>query len=310
MSHATAPAPPAAPSTASAPDAPDTSARSRLRENIFHVPSPAHLDPEAVTARVDRDQFACLRGLFSPAEIATTVTRIRAGFAADRDHPAVGEPPRAVMQNFQKVAIGGAGNHWDYRPRFMRTIYNPLWEPDIYGMREIFRRFAEVRNLLQGRPRDFAVDRVEEGFWTAARLQHYPAGGGNISRHRDAVIATVTGDAGVQRFHQLLLLLTSRGQDFTTGGAFLERDGEFLDLEAEFHAGDILIYDGTTMHGVHDIDPHVRPSLDRLDGRLVALVSLYRDMSADTHAYAGYEACTVDASAPPAPTPPGQDPDP
>jgi hypothetical protein len=275
----------------------------RLRENIFHVPSPAHLDAAAITARVDRDHFACLRGLFSPAEMATALTRIRAGFAADRDHPAVGEPPRAVMRNFQKVAIGGAGNHWDYRPRFMRTIYNPLWEPDIYGMHAIFRRFAEVRNILQGRRRDFAVDHIEDGLWTAARLQHYPAGGGNISRHRDAVIATVTGDAGVERFHQLLLLLTSRGEDFTTGGAYLEQDGEVLDLESEYQAGDILIYDGTSMHGVQDIDPHVRPSLHRLDGRLVALVSLYRDMSADAHAYAGYESCTIDASAPDPTTP-------
>lgn len=62
-----------------------------------------------------------------------------------------------------------------------------------------------------------------------------------------------------------------------------------------------MIYDGTTMHGCWDVDPHVTPRLDTLDGRLVALVSLYKDMSADARAYQGYEGyedCDVDAGAP------------
>jgi hypothetical protein len=275
-----------------------TAPGSRLRANVFEVERPEAVDADAIGARVDRDAFAAIRCLFSPTEMASTLASIRAGFRADRDQPALGEAPAAVMRNFQKLAIGGAGNHWDYRPRFMRTIYNPLWEPDIYGMHGVFRRLAQVRNMLQRRPLDFAIDGVEDGLWTAARLQHYPAGGGNISRHRDSVISTVTGDAGVERFHQILLLLTSRGEDFTEGGAFCESDGVTYDLESEFRAGDVVIYDGTTMHGVWDIDPHRRPRLDTLDGRLVALVSLYKDMSGDARAYQGYEDCEIDAGAP------------
>ncbi|MBD3222995.1 hypothetical protein GF314_17335 [bacterium] len=275
-----------------------TAPESCLQANVFHARSPESVDAGAINARVDRDAFAAVRGIFSPDEMAEALRSVRAGFRPELDQPAIGEAPAAVMRNFQKLAIGGAGNHWDYRPRFMRTIYNPLWEPDIYGMHAVFRRLAQVRNVLQQKPLNHAIDTIEDGLWTAARLQHYPAGGGNISRHRDAVISTVTGDAGVARFHQLLLLITSKGSDFTEGGAFCEAGGQTYDLESEFRAGDIVIYDGTTMHGCWDVDPHVTPRLDTLDGRLVALVSLYKDMSADARAYEGYEDCDVDAGAP------------
>ena len=203
------------------------------------------------------------------------------------------------MENFQKLSIGGAGSHWDYRPRFMRVIYNPLWAEDRYGMHTTFRKLAHIRNALQGNPPDYAVDKVEDGVWTAARMQHYPAGGGNISRHRDAVISTVTSDAGVKQFHQMLLLLTSKGEHFDVGGAYMEFGDEVVDLEDDFKAGDIVIYDGRTMHGVHDIDPHKVASLTGFEGRLIASVSLYKDMSAETKPYEGYEDTFVDAEKPP-----------
>jgi hypothetical protein len=109
------------------------------------------------------------------------------------------------------------------------------------------------------------------------------------------VISTVTTDAGVQRFHQLLLLLTTKGIDFQEGGAYIEINGERIEFEEEFKGGDLLLYDGRTMHGVMDIDPHIKPSLDKLTGRFVALASLYKDMSKDQRPYEGYENCDIDA---------------
>ena len=277
------------------------SAKRLLTENVIRVGSLDELNVDLINSHVDRSAFAAVRGLFSKEHMAAVYQRVRAGFDASRDRASIGERPLEVMKNFQKISIGGAGNHWDYRPRFMRVIYNPLWEPDIYGMHQTFRVLARMRNKLQGNALDYAVDKVEEGFWTAARIQHYPAGGGNISRHRDAVISTVTGDAGVRRFQQMLLLLTSKGEHYQEGGAFMDVDGEIIDLEDEFKAGDVVIYDGTTMHGVHDIDPGRVPTLQTLDGRMVALVSLYKDMSADAKSYAGYENTFVDAERAPEP---------
>lgn len=270
-----------------------------LADNVVKVRTIDDVDVDAINTCVERDAFAAIRGLFSPEQMRTVYADVRRGFDASKDAPSIGERPADVMSNFQKISIGGAGNHWDYRPRFMRVIYNPLWAPDVYGMRETFRTLARLRNKLQGYAPDFAIDKVTDGFWTPARMQHYPTGGGNISRHRDAVISTVTSDAGVRRFHQMLLLLTSKGEHFTEGGAYMEVSGERIELEDEFKAGDVVIYDGSTMHGVDDIDPQRVPSLNTLDGRLVALVSLYKDMSADAKSYAGYENTFVDANLPP-----------
>lgn len=270
-----------------------------IRRNVVVARSAEDLDADLVNEHVDRDAFAAIRGVFSRGDMAAVLERVRRGFDAGLDRSSIGESPDSVMRNYQKLSIGGAGNHWDYRPRFMRVIYNPLWAEDRYGMHDTFRSLARIRNALQAKPLEYALDRVEDGLWTAARMQHYPAGGGNISRHRDAVISTVTTDAGVARFQQMLLLLTSKGEHFERGGAFMELDGEVVELEDEFKAGDIIVYDGRTMHGVHDIDPHVVPSLSSFAGRLVASVSLYKDMSGDSRAYAGYEDTFVDAEKPP-----------
>jgi hypothetical protein len=270
-----------------------------ISRNVVHATSVDALDADLVNEHVNRDAFAAIRGVFSRDDMAAVLERVRAGFDPARDQPSIGESPAAVMDNFQKLSIGGAGSHWDYRPRFMRVIYNPLWAEDRYGMHATFRTLAQIRNALQGNPPNYAVDQVEDGVWTAARMQHYPGGGGNISRHRDAVISTVTSDAGVKRFHQMLLLLTSKGEHFETGGAYMEFGDEVVDLEDEFKAGDIIVYDGRTMHGVHDIDPHKVASLTAFDGRLVASVSLYKDMSAQAKPYAGYEGTFVDAEKPP-----------
>ena len=267
----------------------------RLKRNVIHAESLEQVDAAKINDLVDKDAFACVRGLFSAQEIKQAADSARAGFSAERDNPAIGERPGSVMSNYQKIAIGGAGNHWDYRPRFMRTIYNPIWDEDIYGMRDIFTRFAQFRNILQDKPINYAIEGKEDGFWTAARIQQYPVGGGNISRHRDVVISTVTTDAGVDRFLQFLLLLTTKGSDYSEGGAFIEVGEELIEFEDEFVAGDIILYDGRSMHGVRDVDPHLKPDLSSLNGRFVALVSLYKDMSADETAYEGYEDCDIDA---------------
>ena len=244
---------------------------------------------EAVNETVDRHSFACIRGLFSKEEMKAARERVARNFSSANDRPAIGDTGRDVMKNFQKLAIGGAMASWDYRPRFYRIFYTPLWAPDIFGVHDIFRRFARLRNRLEGYRPDFAIDRVEDGLWTAARLQHYPAGGGFFMAHKDVVIDTVTRDAGQRRFHQLLLLLTTKGEDFQDGGGFVDYGEDRLYFEERCGAGDIVLYDGATLHGVADIDPHVKPSLDRLDGRLVAMASLYKDMSGEEKPYQGYE---------------------
>ena len=222
--------------------------------------------------------YAVVRGIVPPAMAKACLQQFYTAFDASCDHPAIGERPSDVQRNFQKLIVGGGAQTSYYVPRFVRVLYNPLWEPDIYHAHEIFRRMGRVRNHLQGYAPDFAIDAPEGGFWTAARLQHYPQGGGFFMQHRDAVLSTTTEEAGILQFIQILLLLTTRGEEFEQGGAYVEHNNQRIDLEAEHGAGDIVIYDGRSMHGVADIDPHKLPDTQGSTGRVVALASLYKHM--------------------------------
>jgi hypothetical protein len=144
-------------------------------------------------------------------------------------------------------------------------------------MHGIFRTMIRLRNRLAGKPDDFASTSIDEGLWTAARIHQYPLGGGFMSRHRDQ-----TADAAARRgglnYYQLLLVMTQKGVDFESGGAFLEYGNHTLHLEDTSRVGDIIIYNGSSVHGVATIDPHQRLDLDTISGRLSAFVSVYEHL--------------------------------
>ncbi|GAB4524756.1 MAG: hypothetical protein Tsb0010_08600 [Parvularculaceae bacterium] len=255
---------------------------------IIEIDAPSSVDAQFVERCVAEHGFAIIRGLVARDRLNTARRAIAVGFDPRQDAPATGTPPDAALRNFQKIVIGGGAQRGYYVPRFARILYNPLWAEDIYKMREIFRILARLRNRLQGYPETYAMDQVEDGLFTAARLQHYPAGGGFFAAHRDAVVDRVTREAGLAKFFQLVMLLTQKGEDFAAGGAFVDRNGARLDLEAEAQAGDVLVYDGRSVHGVDDVDPHLVPDLGSLRGRLVALTSLYKDMNGKAAEYQNY----------------------
>jgi hypothetical protein len=254
----------------------------------FIVDEITKLDVDALLQAVGNQGYTAVRGLFSKSAMHAATVSIRAGFDAGRDRPGMGEKPSDVMQNFQKLIIGTGAQTNYYVPRCVRVIYNPLWAEDLYGMHAVFHRLAQLRNHIQGHALDYAIENVENGLWTAARLQHYPVGGGFFAPHRDAISPTTSREAGLLKFIQILLLVTERGVNYERGGAYIETDKGEIDLEAGYGAGDVLVYDGRSMHGVADIDPHKLPDLKSPDGRIVALVTLYADMAGNDAQYRHY----------------------
>jgi plasmid stabilization system protein ParE len=259
-----------------------------MTDALFTVSTPDMLDNDALFRSIHDNSYAVIRGLFSKEEMRHAVADIRHGFDAALDHPGMGDVPTDVMDNFQKLIIGTGAQTNYYVPRCLRILYNPLWADDRYGMHGIFRRLAEVRNHIQGHRPNYAVDGIEDTLWTAARLQHYPAGGGFFAPHRDAISPTNTHEAGLLKFIQILLLVTQRGEDFEHGGAYIDHHEQRIDLETTYGSGDILVYDGRSMHGVSDIDPHKLFDRQQMTGRITALVTLYTDMSGDDARYAHY----------------------
>ena len=248
-------------------------------DNLFEVSAARDVPLDAFHAAMERRTFACIRGVVGEAETRAALTRIEQGFDRSLDHPATGQKADAVRSNFQKINLGGesrTASHDD--ARFFRAFYNPFWAEDKWGLRSALQRLAQVRNLLAGLPLDFALHDIEpNGLWTAARFHQYPAGGGFFRRHTDYVVKDVADEKST-RFFQVVLTMSRKGEHYQEGGAFVDVDGKRYCLDDCALPGDIVVYDGRTVHGVEDIDPRTPLDLDTVNGRLAGFATLFKKM--------------------------------
>ncbi len=228
-----------------------------------------------------------VRGLFDRDEVRSVFARLAAGFDASNDRKHDPRDTEAIRRNFQKLQIGANSGVNSHRSlgRFVRILYNPIFADDVYGMRAHFVTLARFRNLLYKLPLDHAVHGTDDGYWTCARILQYPRGGGFIVPHRDMYSQVATAEAGLGYF-QPLLLLTEKGSDFHEGGAYVDVGDDRIYYEDFCRAGDVVVYDGRSMHGVSDIDPLEPLDLTALSGRAAALVSLFRVLKPGAEEYA------------------------
>lgn len=232
------------------------------------------VDRDALLERLDAVGFVRVTGLVGRDEMQRCLDRMRARLDPSLDHATTGEPPEAIRRNFQKWSIGRGPHASEGRARMMRTLYNPLWDEDVYGLHDVFRRQCRLRNRLAGLPPDYAIDAPEDGLFTAARVHHYPSGGGFMAGHVDSIIPSVYAGSELG-FHNTLLLVTEKGRDYHAGGGFIEIDGEHVVYDDHCRAGDVLVYDQRLVHGVDDVDPTVPFRADSLAGRVTGFVSFF-----------------------------------
>ena len=254
--------------------------KSLFEKTIFKINHPHEIDLEKLSFTLNTYSFAVIRGLIDPEHIVLAKSKLINLYASGSDHPATGENPSDIMTNFQKLSIGGAEHSGVYRPRCMRTFYNPIWADNIYGLRDTFVMAAKVRNIIYGFHQDFAVSSVQDGFWTASRIHSYPAGGGFLVSHVDDIVPVVQKASGISRYFQPVIIMSKKGNevdcDFITGGGFFELDKRRYYYEEEAQLGDLVIYSGATVHGVEDIDLHVPFDTRNPRGRFAGFVTLYR----------------------------------
>lgn len=254
-----------------------------FKQTTIEVASPSDICRSTLSTILNEYSFAVIRGLIDPFCIESSKKTLIDLYLSGTDAPATGEHPTDIMNNFQKLSIGGAEHSGVYRPRCMRTFYNPIWSEDIYGMRQCFRTAARVRNIIYGFNENFAIDSVEDRFWTASRIHSYPKGGGFLVSHLDDVVPVVQKASGISRYFQPVIVMSKKGKgsdcDFETGGGFFELNKTRYYYEQEAELGDIVIYSGATVHGVADIDLH--KAFDTRDprGRFAGFVTLYKEFT-------------------------------
>ncbi|UYG06239.1 hypothetical protein [Halomonas sp. M4R1S46] len=250
---------------------------------FFSVTNLSDLDDEKLRSVLDENSFAIITGLITEDEILEGKKALRNAFSIDNDKPATGESPESIQKNYQKLSIGGGELREKDLSKCVRTFYNPIFSPDIYGLRNAFRQAAMIRNIVTGFDKDFAIDSVQDGFWTASRVHHYPAGGGHMAEHVDDYVPTVVEKYGVDAYFQPLIVMSQKGDDdscdYRKGGGYFVIDGERVYYDSFLKMGTIVIYNTKILHGVEEVDPDIAFRQDNLSGRCSGLVTMYRDFS-------------------------------
>lgn len=248
---------------------------------IVNCKSIVELDRDLVLEKLDRHQFCMIRGLICKKSLAEGVQLLHQFVETNDDRACTGERPDEVRDYFMKMSIG-LGNHSGHainRSRFMRTVYLPLDKPDRFGLVSSFKIVANIRNILMGKNESFAIDSCDEGLWTAARVHHFPIGGGHMVTHKDTLAPDLLKDVNASyNYFQPILVMSQKGSDFQSGGGVAMVDGELVEYEDFCEFGDIAIYDVSTVHGVNEVDLD-RPFHQRSsNGRYSGLVTLYKQI--------------------------------
>ncbi len=217
--------------------------------------------------------FSVVRGLFDRAELRGRLRRVYDVANTAERLPSASLRPEVIRGNVVKWSIGSDSPSQPGLPRMMLIAYNSLAAEDVLGLRDTFSRLVEVRDALAGREA-LTDERLAPDRWNACRVQIYPAGGGFMGAHVDSRAAS-NMPPGERVYVQLVLLLTERGRDYTAGGAFVRVKDRLHDTERDTQTGDVLVYDGATLHGVADVDPAESFRERNLRGRAVAVATVY-----------------------------------
>ena len=228
---------------------------------------------------INSNGYVVVRGLFDVKEIKIALKNLKKNFRPSLDNPSSSGKPKEIKKNFQKLCIGSASINGEKIYRLHRVIYNPFSSRDMYNLKKIFIKFANVRNILLGFKKNFCIEKNENNLWSANRILQYPIGGGHMSCHSDYILKNISKKNNINNFYQLILLLTKKKIDYKYGGAYIINKNKKIFIEDNTQQGDLLIYKSTIKHGVDEIDPNKKLNLKNINGRIVLMNSLYQDFT-------------------------------
>jgi hypothetical protein len=253
---------------------PDSTAYDVFNESLLYAKSIAEINPDQIKSIVAARSFCIVRGLIHPIKIIQSVNMLRNSFSQDKDRICTDSHPD--RENYQRLVIGISGDPYSLSSpgQFFRVFYNPIGQEDLYCMNSTYSTMTKVRDLCMTRSgSSYTLD--NDRLFTASRIHQYPLGGGFMAAHTDARAFEICNSNGFEYF-QIVLVMSKKGIDFATGGAFVVSNSQTVLLDDFTEIGDIVIYDGNSVHGVAPIDTNLPLKLDRVCGRLSSMVTLFR----------------------------------
>jgi hypothetical protein len=174
----------------------------------FEVASLDRIPLAEVRRALREHSIARIVGLFNRADIRAKLAAIAATFDSRNDRRHDPRDSEAVRRNYQKLQIGARSGIDTRRTlgRFLRVLYNPIFEEDVHGLRSAFVTLARLRNGLFELPRDHAVHGIDGDLFTCARLHQYPRGGGFMVPHRDHFSQIVSVEENLRYYQPFLIV--------------------------------------------------------------------------------------------------------
>jgi hypothetical protein len=230
-------------------------------DNILKLRSSDELffNVEKIRTIVDDNGFAILRGIIDNSMLNFIRSEILKDFDSRCDTRVSGKYLRKA-KNFQRLDIG----EYASSSRCARYFFFFPWNNN-----DPFKSINELQmklfNLLAKKPSSFGFDQdSNSNRFRASFVLQYPTGAGFMSRHCEK-----SGEEEGDKAYVIYLALTTRGVDFKSGGAYIERNGEMFDIDAHVMAGDLVIYRGDYYHGVSNIDSSEFPVFEKVCGRMI-----------------------------------------
>jgi len=184
---------------------------------------------------------------------------------------------RGSLPNYTPIDVGAPNFHRMNRNDarayvqgcFHQFVFFP-WNQDPFDLFRLCAPVYYMKNVLSGLPAEkFLGAKPQDGCIARLAFQVYPRGGGFLQRHADPV-----------DHHQLtvpIMQMTRKGQDFTSGGLFVQMaDGRDLVIDDIAAPGDVVYFNAACPHGVEPIDPDAPMRWTSFAGRWMLLFAVNR----------------------------------
>lgn len=160
--------------------------------------------------------------------------------------------------------------HDNYPNAHVKQKFHGFYRHNYFSKnKELFESFKELfvlKNKLAGfADEEFFHNKPSDGILPRINVHHYPKGGGYQAEHIDP--------NGPFAQIQLLIVASSFGKDFLTGGVFAREavGGEKFYLDEFTGIGDMIVMSPGIPHGVDPIDKEEPYSPDTNNGRWIIL---------------------------------------
>jgi hypothetical protein len=205
---------------------------------------------------------AVLRGVFEPEGLR----KLRGSVHAWGQHHEPMPAQTYIDENFHAIESGisprqkTAHCYHAYNFNNIRSVDGEVRQ-ELLGL---FERLSSFQNRLTGQ--NSAFEPNTEGRMQRPQIIHYPSGAGMLGRHIHPLDPQRIG---------LILGLSKRGEDFTSGGTGFEVDGRRYGTEHCHDIGDLILFRYDIPHWVAAVDQGDKfdPSSDR--GRWTAVLPFY-----------------------------------